>query len=70
MAAPAQTRASAQPSAELRRIQADLRAIVQDDQEDVALATSVAEGIHRIAGQLDRLAGLQELFEWWHELPL
>ena len=68
MAAPATTRAK--PSAELRRIQASLRAIVCEDQEDVALATSVAEGIHHIVSQIDRLAGLQELFEWWHELPL
>ena len=70
MAATAPTPTRAKPSAELRRIQSDLRAIVREDQEDVALATSVAEGIHHIASQLDRLAGLQELFEWWHELPL
>jgi len=66
MAAPAPTRAK--PSAELRRIQASLRQIVRDDQETDQLA--VAEGIHRVVSQLDRLAGMQELFEWWHELPL
>lgn len=70
MAAPVPIRASEKPSAELRRIQERLRIIVREDQEDTALATSVAEGVHRVVGQLDRLAGLQELFEWWHELPM
>lgn len=66
MATPAPTRAK--PSAELRRIQADLEQLVRDDQETDVLC--VAEGIHRIVSQLDRLAGMQELFEWWRELPL
>ena len=68
MAAPVPIRASDKPSAELRKIQERLRSIVREDQDEVAI--SVGEGIHLIVGQLDRLAGLQELFEWWHELPM
>ena len=68
MAAPVPIRASEKPSAELRKIQERLRSIVREDQDEVAI--SVGEGIHLIVGQLDRLAGLQELFEWWHELPM
>jgi hypothetical protein len=45
-----------------------LEQLVRDDQETDVLC--VAEGIHRIVSQLDRLAGMQELFEWWRELPL
>lgn len=70
MATPIPIRAHEQPSAGLRRIQEQLRSVVREDQDDTALATSVAEGVHHVVGQLDRLAGLQELFEWWQELPM
>ena len=63
-------RAHELPSAALRRIRESLHEIVREDQEDTQLATSVGEGIHRVVQQIDKLAGLQELFEWWQDLPM
>jgi hypothetical protein len=57
------------PSAELRRIQESLRALVRQDQENAELACSVWEGMRRIDSQIDRLAGLQELWEWYSKMP-
>jgi len=61
--------ADEQPSKKLRQIQKDLRAVVAEDQQSPELAASTCEALHRIEDQLDRVAGLQELFEWYLRMP-
>lgn len=50
-------------------MQAMLRQIVRKDQEEPKLASCVCEILDRIEAQLDRVAGLQELFEWYLQMP-
>lgn len=63
------SRVADSPATELRRAQAMVREILRQDQEEPKLATSVCEMLHRIEAQLDRVAGLQELFEWYSQMP-
>lgn len=63
------SRATDSPAVELRRLQAMLRQVVHKDQEEPKLAASVCEILDRIEAQLDRVAGLQELFEWYSHMP-
>jgi hypothetical protein len=61
--------ATASAVAELRRAARILRDVIVADQNEPALVCSVAEGLDRVTDQLDRLAGLQELFEWYSSMP-
>ena len=71
MAAPATSLAAeqARASRRLRQVQADLRKLLADDQENPEIGFGVCEGLNRVEEQLDRLCGLQELFEWYGEMP-
>jgi hypothetical protein len=57
------------PSAELRRIQELICKVLKRDQDSPEFAASVCEALHHIEGQMNRIAGLQELFEWYSEDP-
>jgi hypothetical protein len=57
------------PSAELRLVQESIRKILKRDQDAPEFAASVCDGLRNVETQVDRLAGLQELFEWYSERP-
>ena len=56
-------------SAKLRRVQESVRALIREDQDKPEMASSVCELLARIEEQLHRVAGLQELFEWYGRMP-
>ena len=57
------------PSAELRLIQESISKLLRRDQDAPEFAASVCEGLRNVENQVHKLAGLQELFEWYSEQP-
>lgn len=69
MAAPQPIPLPERASVKLRRVQESVRALIRADQDKPELATCVCEVMERIAEQLDKVAGLQEMFEWYSRMP-
>lgn len=53
----------------IRRVQEALRVLIREDQDKPEMAASVCEALSRIEEQVDQVAGLQELFEWYSRMP-
>lgn len=56
-------------SQRIRQVQEEIRAIIRDDQTDPKIGYSICEALAVVEQQIDRIAGLQELFEWYLQKP-
>jgi hypothetical protein len=60
----------ARASVKLRRLQEQVREIIREDQTDPQMTDGICGGLHFIENQLDKLAGTQELWEWYQGYPM